>query len=171
MLKDSIQKAINDQINAELYSSYIYLSMSGYLESKNFKGMAHWFRIQAQEELTHVVKLIDYMNDRDGKVVLGVVDAPPTEWESPLAAFSNALAHERTVTERINDLVTLAGNEGDRLTENFLQWFVAEQVEEEATASEIVGQLELVGDNGSGLFMIDRELGQRVFTPPAGIKI
>jgi len=171
MLKESIQQTINDQINAELYSSYIYLSMSGYLESINLKGMAHWFRIQAQEELTHVVKFFDYMNDRGSKVLLAAVAAPPTEWESPLALFTAALEHEQLVTGRINDMVSLAAQEGDRLTENFLQWFVGEQVEEEASVDGIVGQLKLVGDSGSGLFMIDRELAQRVFTPPAGITI
>ncbi len=171
MLTEKINEALNQQLNAELYSSYIYLSMSAFCETRNLKGMAHWFRIQAQEELVHVMKFFAYVNDRGGRVQLAGVEAPPVSWGSPLEAFEGALAHERLITSRITDLVSLAQEERDRLTDNFLQWFVGEQVEEEASVDEIVSQLKLVGDNGSGLFMIDRELSQRVFTPPPGFTL
>jgi ferritin len=167
MIKESIQEALNKHINAELYSSYLYLSMAAYFESQDLVGMASWMRVQAQEELLHVVKFYDYINDRDGRVLLAGVDGPPTEWESALDTFRAAYDHECTISRLINELVSLAEKEEDRATENFLQWFVGEQVEEEATAKAIVGQLKLVGKEGHGLYMVDKELGTRVFTPPA----
>lgn len=160
------KKTLNEQINAELYSAYLYFSMSAHFQTKDLKGMANWFRVQAQEELFHATKLFDYVNDRGGRVTLTQVAGPPVEWDSPVTAFEEAFKHEQKVTSLINNLVELADKEKDRLTENFLQWFVAEQVEEEANVSEIVGQLKLVGTSGSGLFMIDRELAQRVFVMP-----
>ncbi|MFH1132707.1 MAG: ferritin [Pseudomonadota bacterium] len=166
MLKENVQKTLNEQINAELYSAYLYFSMSAHFQTKDLKGMANWFRVQAQEELFHATKLFDYVNDRGGRVTLTQVAGPPVEWDSPVTAFEEAFKHEQKVTSLINNLVELADKEKDRLTENFLQWFVAEQVEEEANVSEIVGQLKLVGTSGSGLFMIDRELAQRVFVMP-----
>ena len=167
MLGEKLQDAINDQMNAELYSSYLYLSMSAYFQSVNLAGFAIWMRIQAQEELVHVMKFYDYVNERGGRVTLKAVDAPPTEWKSPLAAFEHAYEHEQMVTGRINDLVNLAIDERDHATNGFLQWFVTEQVEEEASADGVVQKLKLVGADGGGMFMVDRELGQRVFTPPA----
>lgn len=167
MLNPKIEKALNDQVNAEMYSSYLYLSMSAYMSGINLMGGANWFRIQAQEELVHTLKFYDYILERGGKVALGAVDGPETEWDSPLAAFEAAYAHEQKVTALINGLVDLAIKESDHATNNFLQWFVAEQVEEEASADAVVQQLRLVGNNGGGIFMIDRELGTRVFTPPA----
>lgn len=169
MLKETVEKALNDQINAELYSSYIYLAMSAYFESIDLKGFANWMRVQAQEELVHVAKFFDFVNERSGKVTLQPVEGPPSEWASPLDAFEGAYKHECYITERINKLVDLARDESDHATYNFLQWFVGEQVEEEASADEIVQQLKLVGGQGHGLFMIDRELAQRTFViPPAG---
>jgi len=167
MLGEKLQDAINDQMNAELYSSYLYLSMSAYFQSVNLAGFANWMRIQAQEELVHVMKFYDYVNERGGRVTLKAVDAPPTEWKSPLAAFEHAYEHEQMVTGRINDLVNLAIDERDHATNGFLQWFVTEQVEEEASADGVVQKLKLVGADGGGMFMVDRELGQRVFAPPA----
>jgi len=167
MIKESINEALNKHINAELYSSYLYLSMAAYFESQDMQGMANWMRVQAQEELIHVVKFYDYINDRDGRVLLLGVDAPPTEWESALEVFRAAYDHECKVSRLINELVGLAEKEEDRATYNFLQWFVSEQVEEEATAKSIVGQLKLVGKEGHGLYLVDKELGTRVFTPPA----
>ena len=166
MLSEKMQKALNDQINAELYSAYLYLSMSAYFESLNLGGFANWMKVQAQEETVHAMKLYAYTNERGGRVKLGAVEAPPWEWDSPLAVFEAAYQHEQKVTGLINDLVKTAKGENDHATEIFLQWFVTEQVEEEASADAVVQQIKLVGDAPGGLFMLDRELGQRVFTPP-----
>jgi ferritin len=167
MLHEKIQAALNKQLNAELYSSYLYLSMSAYFQSINLPGFATWMRVQAQEELVHAMKFYDFVNERGGRVALQPVEGPPTEWSSPLDAFENAYKHEQKVTGLINDLVNLALGERDHATNIFLQWFVTEQVEEEASADEVVQRLRLMGDDGGGLFMLDREMGQRVFTPPA----
>lgn len=166
MIKEKIQDALNKQINAELYSSYLYLSMSAYFESINLKGCANWMRVQTQEELVHAMKFYDYLIERGGKVVLSSIESPPTEWPSPLAIFENAYQHEQKVTGLINDLVDLAIAEKDHATNIILQWFVSEQVEEEASADEVVQKIKLMGDARGGIFMLDRELAQRVFTPP-----
>ena len=166
MLKSRIQDAFNEQLNAELYSSYLYLSMSAYFDSRNLAGTANWMRIQAREELTHAMKFVDFINDRDGRVLLLQVEAPKTEWTSPLDAFEDALAHERKVTGLINDLVDLSLGEKDHASNTFLQWFVTEQVEEESTAKTIVDKLKLIGDNPVALYMLDGELGQRTLPPP-----
>ena len=166
MIKEKIQDALNEQINAELYSSYLYLSMSAYFESINLKGCANWMRVQTQEELVHAMKFYDYLIERGGKVVLSSIESPPTEWPSPLAIFEQAYQHEQKVTGLINGLVDLAIAEKDHATNNFLQWFVSEQVEEEASADEVVQKIKLMGDAHGVIFMLDRELAQRVFTPP-----
>ncbi|MCK4259060.1 MAG: ferritin [Halanaerobiales bacterium] len=165
MLKENIQDALNKQINAEFYSSYLYLSMSTYFESTNLSGFANWMRIQAQEELTHAIKIYDFVNEPGGKVTLTAIETPQTDWATSLAAFEDAYQHEQKITGWINDLVDLAVNERDHATNNFLKWFVDEQVEEEASAEGVLQKLKLIGDSGSGLFMMDHELGQRVFTP------
>lgn len=165
MLNPKIQDALNSQINAEIYSSYLYLSMSAYFDSQNLGGMANWMRVQAQEELTHAMKFFDFVNERDGRVQLTQVEAPKTEWTSPLEVFEDALAHEQKVTGLINNLVDLSLGEKDHASSTFLQWFVTEQVEEEAAARTIVEKLKLIGDNPMPLYMLDGELGQR--TPPA----
>ena len=165
MIKKKIQQALNKQLNAELFSSYLYLSMSAYFESINLKGFANWMRVQAQEELVHAMKFYDFLLERGGKVNLSSIEGPPTEWASPLKVFEHVYQHEQKVTSLINDLVTLAISEKDYATSNFLQWFVSEQVEEEASADEVVQKLKLISDARSGLFMLDRELSQRVFTP------
>jgi len=168
MLSQKVQEELNKQLNAELYSSYLYLSMSAYFQSLNLGGFANWMRVQAQEELVHAMKFYDFVNERDGRVTLHPVGGPPSEWASPLAAFEHVYQHEQKVTGLINGLVNLAIGERDHATNIFLQWFVTEQVEEEASANEVVQRLKLLGDDKSGLFMLDRELGQRVFTmPPA----
>jgi ferritin len=167
MLKEKIQNALNQQVNAELYSSYLYLSMASYFESINLKGFANWMRVQTQEELVHAMKFYDFIIERGGKVVLTSIEGPRTEWSSPLAVFEHAYEHEQKVTGLINTLVDLSIAEQDHATNNFLQWFVAEQVEEEASADEVVQKIKLMGDASGGLFMLDRELAQRVFTPPA----
>lgn len=167
MLSERMEKALNDQIMWELYSSYLYLSMSAHFLSVNLGGFANWMRVQAQEELVHAVKFYDFVNERGGRVVLQTVKAPPSEWTTPVAVFEDTLKHERQVTKRINDLVDTALKEKDHATNIFLQWFVTEQVEEEASAKQILEKLKLLGDARGGLFMMDRELAQRVFTMPA----
>ncbi len=164
MLKENIEKALNNQLNAEIYSAYLYLSMAAYFESISLKGFANWMKVQYQEEMAHAMKFYDYINDRGGRVLLQAIEAPPTHWDSPLAAFEATYKHEQKVTGLINKLVELAMSEHDHATNIFLQWFVTEQVEEEDSANEIVEKLKLMGDARGGLFMLDRELGQRTFT-------
>jgi len=171
MLNDKIEKAINDQVNAELYSSYLYLSMSSYFSSKNLAGAAQWMKIQALEELYHAMKMYAYVDERGGRPVMEVIVKPPIEWDSPLAAFEAVLEHERMVTGRINDLVSLAMAEKDHASTSFFQWFVDEQVEEEASADEMVQKLRLAGEDGAGLLMIDQEMARRVMKVPPDIKI
>jgi ferritin len=166
MINPKIQEAFNKQINAELYSSYLYLSMSAYFESVNLDGFAHWMRCQAQEEVVHAVKFYNFINERGGAVTLFAIEGPPTAWGSPLAAFEEAYAHEQKVTALINNLVDLALEQRDHASNNFLQWFVAEQVEEEASADGVIQKIKLAGNEGGGLFMLDRELATRVFAPP-----
>lgn len=165
MLKEKMEKKLNNQVNAELYSSYLYLSMSAYFSDINLNGCAHWMRLQAREELSHALKIYDYINERGGRPVLTGIDAPPRSWDSPTDVFENVLSHEQKVTGLINDLVDLAIELKDHATNNFLQWFVSEQVEEEASADEVLQKVKLAGNQGSGLFMLDQELGRRVFTP------
>lgn len=161
MLSERMQKALNDQLNAELYSGYLYLSMNAYFKSINLDGFANWMAAQAQEEVTHAMKFYDFINQRGGRVVLAAIDTPPADWESPLAVFEQTLAHECKVTDLINRLVDLANDEKDHATQVFLQWFVTEQVEEEESVGGVLEQLKLMGEAQGGLFMIDRELAQR----------
>jgi len=167
MISPKMQDALNDQMQKEMYSASLYLSMSSYCSSIDLNGFANWFRIQAMEEMTHAMKLYDYIIERDGRSKVSSLEEPPYDFESPLAAFEGALAHEQKVTAWINELVSLAIKENDYATNNFLQWFVMEQVEEEANARDNIQKVKMVGDQGHGLFMIDRELAQRVFTAPA----
>lgn len=167
MMNQRIENAFNEQINAETYSAYLYLSMAAYFKSINLDGFSTWMRVQAQEELLHSMKFFDFINERGGTVNLKAVDCPPARWESPLAAFQEAYRHEQKVTSLINKLVDISLEERDHASNAFLQWFVTEQVEEEASADGVVQQLKLAGDHGGGLFMIDKELGSRVFTYPA----
>jgi ferritin len=166
MLKPRIQEALNGQLNAELFSSYLYLSMSAYFDSQSLAGMANWMRIQDQEETIHAMKFFEFINDRDGRVLLTQIDSPKTEWTSPLNAFEEALEHERKVTQMIGDLVDLSLEEKDHAANIFLQWFITEQVEEESAAKTIVDKLKLVGDNPVALYMLDGELAQRTLPPP-----
>ena len=161
MMNTKIESAFNEQLNAELFSSYLYLSMAAYFESQNLKGMAGWMRMQAVEEHMHAMKFFDFINGCGGRVTLAKIKEPKTEWNSPLDVFEDTCKHERKVTGLINDLVDLSLREKDHAANAFLQWFITEQVEEEATAQEIGGKLKLIGDNPAAVFMIDRELGQR----------
>lgn len=170
MIDAKMEKALNDQIVAEFYSAFLYLSMAAYFDGKGLSGFAQWMRTQFQEEQDHAFKMFNYVAERGGQVKLGVIEAPPAEWNSPLHVFEETLKHEQKVTGLINDLVDLALSISDHATDNFLRWFVTEQVEEEDTADSVRQQLELVGDNGQGLLMLDREMGARVFTPSTSDK-
>lgn len=162
-----MHQALNKQVNAELYSAYLYLSMASYFESQNLKGFANWMTVQAQEELMHAMKFYTYINERGKRSLMMAIDAPPAEWNSPLAVYEDTHAHEQRVTGLINTLVDTAMAEKDHATYNMLQWFVGEQVEEEASADAVVQRLKLIGESRDGLFMLDKELGQRVFAPSA----
>ncbi len=165
MIDKEIEEAINRQINEELYSSYLYLSMSAYFESLGLRGFANWMYVQYQEEKDHAMKLYRYLIERGGRVKLYAIKEPPHEWNSPLHAFEETLKHERHITKCINDLVDLAEKKKDRATFNLLQWYVDEQVEEEANDEEIIQKLKMIGDNPQGLLMLDRELAARTYTP------
>jgi ferritin len=161
MLKPEIHEALNKQINAELYSSYLYLAMGAWLDAENFAGMAQWMRAQAQEEAGHAMGIYKYVYERGGTVTFAAISAPPAKWESPLAVFTEAGRHESHVTDLINQLVDLAQAAKDHATVNFLQFYVKEQVEEEATAADICRQLAMVAKSTSGLFFLNKHLGER----------
>jgi ferritin len=161
MIGQKVEGALNEQMKKEVYSSYLYLAMASHFESVNLRGLARWMRVQSQEEYGHGMKLFDYLVERGGKVVLQQIDAPQMKWDSPRKVFEDAYQHEQKVTRSIGDLVELSKAENDHATQVFLQWFVNEQVEEEATASEIVQKLQLIGNEGAALFMLDGELGKR----------
>lgn len=161
MMKQKIEDAFNKHLNAESFSAHLYMSMSAYFQSINLKGMAHWMRLQADEETMHEMKFFDYILARGGKVVLDQVNAPPIEWDSPLAVFEAAYGHEQMISDKINKLVDLSLEESDHASNAFLQWFVTEQVEEEESVLEIVDQLKLIEGDRGAFFLLDRELGQR----------
>jgi len=161
MLSKKMEEALNKQLNAELFSSYLYLAMAACFEARNLPGIAHWLEVQAKEEYGHAMKFYGYINDRRGRVTLAAIAAPPAEWPTPLAAFEAVLAHEQKVTGLIHGLVELAAQEKDPAAGVFLQWFVSEQVEEEKSADAIVAQLKMIGDSPHGLIMLDRALAQR----------
>jgi ferritin len=160
-ISKELQEAINDQINLELYSGYIYLSMAAYFESINLSGMAKWMKIQANEEYEHAMRFWDHVADRGGRVILTEIKAPATEWNSPYAAFENAYEHEKIVTERIFKIGELAKKLGDKSAIPLLNWFYEEQVEEEEQTQRIADLLKQIGDNKGALFMLDARLGQR----------
>lgn len=166
MLNNKIQDALNEQINAEFWSAYLYLSMAMHFEAEGRSGVANWFKIQFQEEQAHATIFMNYINQRGGRVELKAIDAVPTQWESPLAAFKATLAHEQKVTELINNLFGLAEAERDYATRDRLAWFVNEQVEEEDTARQLIDKFTLIGNDGMGLYMLDQELAARVYTAP-----
>jgi ferritin len=169
MLDKEVEQGINEQINAELYSAYLYYSMAAYCEALSLKGFSHWMRVQALEEMTHVQKFFAYLNDRAGRVVLMPIEAPPSEWASPLVVFEEVYAHEVKVTSLINKLMDLALSKSDHASCSFLQWFVSEQVEEEASADEVLQKLKLVDKTEGGLFLLDQEMDKRTFALPADL--
>jgi len=161
MLAKKVQDALNNQIQAEMASGYLYLAMAAYCEGMNLKGFGHWLRAQYNEEVGHAMKMFDYVIERGGQVVLQAIEAPPAEFGSPAEVFAKVLAHEQHVTARINALYELAVAEKDYATQIFLQWFISEQVEEEGSAGEIIERMKLAGDKGSALVWLDKELGKR----------
>jgi len=163
MLKEKVLNAINEQINAEFYSAYLYLSMSAWFENKGLTGFANWMKVQYQEETSHAIKFFNYVVERNGQVLLAPIAAVETDFSDIVEVFEKALAHEEMITDRINQLMNIAISESDHATRSFLNWFVDEQVEEEANVNEILDTLRLIEGQGNGVFMLDRELKQRVF--------
>lgn len=163
-----IEALINKQINEEMYSAYLYLSMAAYFEDQNLPGFANWMRVQFEEEQFHAMKFFTYLADRGGRIELGAIRAPKTEWSSPVEVFEEALKHEKVVTALLNEIAEAAEEEKDRATRNLMVWFIDEQVEEEATADKIVHDLKLIGGAGHGMLVLDREFAARTFTAPAG---
>ena len=161
MLNSAVEQALNDQIQKEFHSAYIYLGMSAYFEAENLPGAAHWMRHQAEEEQEHAMKIFDFVNDRGGRVALQAIGEPAAMYSSPLAVFEAAYAHEQKVTKSIHDLYALAVKEADYPTQVMLQWFIDEQVEEEANASELIDWLSMAGDDKAALLMLDHELKSR----------
>jgi len=166
-INKNIQDAINDQINAEMFSAYLYLSMAAWFEFHNLPGFGNWMTVQAQEEMAHAKIFYNYVIERGGQVILKVIDAPATDWSGPEAIFAEAYAHEQKVTARINALMDLARKENDHASVIRFEWFVTEQVEEEASASAILENLKLAGENKGAMFMLDREMSGRTFTIPS----
>ena len=169
MIKKKVADKINAQINAELYSAYLYYSMAAYFESMSLKGFSHWMKAQALEEMNHANIFATFLTERGGRVLLKAIDAPQTEWKSPLACFEAVYTHEQHVTDLINKLMALATAETDYATANKLQWFIGEQVEEEASADEVVQKLKLVDKTEGGLFLLDIELAKRPFMLPLAL--
>ena len=167
MLSEKVEKALNAQINAEFWSAYLYLSMSADAMQKGYKGIANWFSIQFQEEQAHAQIFVNYVLSRGGKVTLAPISEVDTEWCCPLEAFKATLAHEQKVTALINNLNAIAVEEKDYATQNMLQWFINEQVEEEETARGYIDALDKIGDNGYGLYMFDKELAARTYNTPS----
>ena len=163
MIHEKMRKALNEQINKEFYSSYLYLQMAAYFEEMRLKGFANWMKVQAQEENSHAHKFYDYLVDRGGKVVLETIEKPQNEYKSVIDVFEKTLEHEVYVTSLINNLMDVAEEVKDRASLSFLKWFIDEQVEEESNCEDIIAQLKIVDCSGDALFMMDREMAQRVF--------
>ncbi len=167
MISKQLQESINAQINRELYSEYLYLAMSAWFAEQNLEGFANWMYVQSQEERFHAIKLYHYVIERGGQVILEQIDKPPSEFDNPLIAFEMTLQHEQFITDNINKLMDLAISVNDHAAKSFLQWYVDEQVEEEASADKLQKHLAMIKDNVHGILMLDRELATRTFTPPA----
>ena len=167
MLNKKIEEAINAQINAEMWSAYLYLPMAAHCHAIGQPGMAKWFEVQFKEEQDHAKILFNYVISRNGNVTLKAIDAVPTEWNSILDVFESTLAHEQKVTAMINDLFALTTQENDYATQSMLKWFIDEQVEEEENAQTIIDNIKMIKDNGYGIYMLDKELGARTYTQPS----
>ncbi len=166
MLTSKMEKAINEQINAEMYSAYLYLSMASYFEDKNLPGFANWMYIQFKEEWAHAMRFFNYVIERGGRVELEAIEKPAFEWNGPVDVIEETLNHEKHVTSLIHNLMNIAHEEKDYASISMLQWFVDEQVEEEATASALLEKLRMIDGKGAGMFMMDKELAARVFVDP-----
>lgn len=166
MINEKMEKAFNDQINKELYSEYLYLAMQAYFERLNLKGFVNWFTVQVQEEHAHALGMFDYVHERGGRVELEAIEKPETNWDSPLACFEQVLKHEEFVTSRINALMDVAEEVKDRAALSFLNWYLKEQVEEEANVGNVLATLRLIGDDKKALLMLDKELATRTFVQP-----
>lgn len=164
MIDKTVEKALNNQINEELNSYYIYLSMEAYFESESLDGFATWMELQAKEEMEHAMRIFRYLNERGGRVRLQPIEEPKSDWNSPQEAFEDAYEHEQYITNKIDELVDLAEEKDDKATRNMLEWFVEEQVEEEASTEAIVDKIKMVGESGPGLLALDNSLGQRQTT-------
>nr|WP_320013964.1 ferritin [uncultured Desulfobacter sp.] len=167
MITEKLEKAINYQINRELFSEYYYLSMASYFNAEGLSGFENFFLVQVEEERFHAMKMYRFLNEKGGRMILDAIEAPKTEFKSPIEVFQLAFEHEKLVSGLINDLMDLAISENDHAAKNFLNWFVEEQVEEEASMEGILNKLKLINGEGYGLLMLDAELAQRTFTPPA----
>ncbi|MBI9058762.1 MAG: ferritin [Labilibaculum sp.] len=165
-INKNVEKILNEQINAEFWSAYFYLSMSNYFNATGMPGFANWMKVQFEEETFHAMKMLDYINERSGRVILEPITEVPSEWEGVLNIFEETLKHEEKVTSLINGCMNVAIEEKDHATVNFLQWFVDEQVEEEAGVSEIIDQLKMFNGEGHGLYMMDKEFKARTFVAP-----
>jgi len=165
MISKKLEKAINEQINKELYSEYLYMAMAAYLDANDLEGFAHFFKIQGDEERFHAMKFYDYLNERGGRVIMEQIDKPEHEFEGVIDIFEKAYEHEQYVTKLINDLMDLAIKENDHATKSLLDWYVDEQVEEEASMEGLLNKLKMIGGKGNGMLMLDKELGARTFTP------
>ena len=170
MLTKKMEKALNEQINKEMYSAYLYMSMSSHSTNIGLPGFANWFMVQYKEEMEHAMKIYDYVNSQGGKVKLMAINEPPSDFKDPMDMFQKTLKHEQFVTKCINELVDLSIKEKDHATQIFLQWFVTEQIEEEGNDNDIISKLDLAGLKGNGLFMVDKELSARVYNPPLNEK-
>lgn len=168
MVSKELESAINKQINAEFWSAYLYLSMSAHFAHEGLPGFANWFNVQFREEQDHALKQMNYLNSKGNRVELTPIEKVDTKWDSVLHAFEETLKHEKIVTSLINNLISVARRENDFATENMLQWFVNEQVEEEETAQGMIDSLKLIGNNGFGLYTMDKELAQRSYVPLTG---
>lgn len=167
MLSKELQDAINEQMKNEFFSAYLYMAMSGYFQAEDLPGFANWMRVQALEEMTHGERFFNFLCDVSARTELLAIDAPKNDYASPLDVFEFGLQHEQFVTDRINKLMDLARQDGNHAAQIMLQWFVTEQVEEEANFNLIIRKLQRVEGDGRGLLLLDQELGQRVFVPPA----
>jgi len=168
MISQRMQDQMNEQIKHETFSAYLYFSMAAYFHAESLDGMAQWMKAQAQEELDHALRFFNHIDERGGRIELDAIEKPETSWDSPLAAFEAALAHEEFITGRINELVKVAAEENDNAAGIMLQWFVTEQVEEESSVTKVIDMLKRIGESGHGLLMVDRELGQRVASSVTG---
>ena len=166
MISESVGKVLNEQVNKEFYSAYLYLSMSAYFSNVGLLGFANWTRVQAQEENAHANLIYDFLINRGVKVELTAVEAPPNNWQNPLQVMEEILKHEQYVTNLINNIVFVAEEAKDRATMSYMNWFVDEQVEEESNAQDIISKLKLIGDDKSALYLLDKDLSTRVFVQP-----